>query len=280
MVSSQQPQVSIVTTLLNASPEQFAATASSVARQTFRDFEWIVHECGAEGCAEQVLANLDLPHLRIERETKAVSLAQGRNAAIAVARGDLIAILDGDDECAPDRLQRQVDNFDREPELSVLGGAIEVINERGDTIGYRDYPATHDAIAIRMRQSNQIAHPTVMMRHAALLEAGSYRDYGEGACDDYELWSRMLRAGHRFANLNEVLLRYRVHANANKSKRLRATLRDSLRVKRDYWRADFTIADRLRMLGERVLLRMPPSWVSRWFLSATLHSTPPGKGSR
>jgi glycosyltransferase involved in cell wall biosynthesis len=286
VVSTQQPRVSIVTTLLHASPEQFAATASSVARQTFRDFEWIVHECGSErskgsgGCAEQVLANLDVPNARIERDAKTVSLAQGRNAAIAVARGELIAILDGDDECVPDRLQRQVDSFDRDPELAVLGGAIEMIDERGETLGYREYPTTHRDIATRMRQANQIAHPTVMMRRDALLNAGGYRDYGEGACDDYELWSRMLRAGHKFANVKEVLLRYRIHANANKSKRLRATLRDTLRVKRDYWRAYLTTADRLRMLGERVLLRMPPSWVSRWFLKATLQSTPPGTKSR
>lgn len=279
MVSSVKPQVSIVTTLLHASAEQFAATAHSVAKQTFRDFEWIVHECGPNGCAEQVLAGLDLPHVQVERHEAPVSLAQGRNAAIAVSRGDLITILDGDDECAPERLQHQVDCFAREPDVAVLGGAIEMMDEAGRTLGYRGYPTTHDDIAKGMRRSNQIAHPTVMMRRAPLLAVGSYRDYGEGACDDYELWSRMLRAGHRFANLNEVLLRYRLHANATKSKRLRATLRDTLRVKRDYWKADFTIADSLRVLGERVLLRMPPSWVASWFLGTNMQSTPPAKGT-
>ena len=268
-----------MTTLLHASPEQLAAAASSVARQTFRDFEWIVHECGRDGCAEQVLANTDVPHVRIERDAATVSLAQGRNAAISVARGDLIAILDGDDECTPDRLQRQVDHFENAPELAVLGGAIEMMDESGTTLGYRGYPTTHLEIATRIRRANPIAHPTVMMRREALQAAGRYRDYGEGACDDYELWSRMLRKGHHFGNVSDVLLRYRLHANANKSKRLRATLRDTLRVKRDYWRNELTIGDRIRMLGEQVLLRLPPGQVSRWFLKTTLQSAPPGKAS-
>ncbi len=270
-----------MTTLLHASAEQFAATARSVASQTFRNFEWIVHECGLAdpegtgGCAEQILADLDVPHVRVQREADTVSLAQGRNAAIADAHGDLIAILDGDDECVPDRLRLQVEYLDRETDTAVLGGATEIINERGATIGFRDYPIEHNAIAEQMRQANQIAHPTVMMRRDALLDVGGYHDYGEGACDDYELWSRMLQAGHQFANVEDILLRYRIHANANKSKRLRATLRDTLRVKRDYWHAELTTADRLRMLGEHVLLRMPPNWVSRWFLNRTLQPTPP-----
>ena len=114
----------------------------------------------------------------------------------------------------------------------------------------------------------------------ALIESGNYRDYGEGACDDYELWSRMLRSGCRFGNLSDVLLRYRVHANANKAVRMRATLRDTMRVKRDYWRQEFTIGDSLRMLGEKILLRMPPSWVTHWFLRTTLQSSPPTKSGR
>jgi len=269
------PTVSIVTTVLNAQRDLFAATVASVRAQTFRDFEWIVVENPPHGCVGELLAaapELAIRHVRLPQRP---SLANARNEAAAAARGRLLAVLDGDDECLPDRLQRQVERFAREPELAVLGGALLAVDAHGHQLGWRRYPSEHAAIVRAMRRFNPIAQPAVMVARDAFAAVGGYRDYGEGACEDYELWTRMAQAGHRFANLPDVLLRYRIHTGANKAVRLRATLRDTLRLKRDYWRAQFTLGDHARALAERLLLLLPPSWVLRLFLREGLQRTPP-----
>jgi len=268
------PAVSIVTKVRNADPALFAATARSVAAQTFTDFEWVVVESPPHGNVAEVLAATGLPRVQHVQLPALDTLAAGRNAAVAASRGALVAILDADDECAPDRLQRQTGFLAAHPQVDVLGGALEVIDEAGHRLGYRSYPTEHETILRTMRRHNAIAQPAVMLRRTAFDAVGGYRDYGEGACEDYELWSRMLRAGHRFANLAEVVLRYRVHGAANKAQRLRATLRDTLAVKRDYWRGEFTFGDHLRALGERLLLHTPARWVTRGFLRTTLRQTP------
>lgn len=264
------PEVSVVTTLLGADPEHLRAAAESLVAQTFRSFEWVIHECGPRACAAAVTAGLSLPRVVVIRDPKPISLAAGRSRALARAQGRLIAVFDGDDICTTARLQLQRDRFEASPNLDVLGGAVECIDEAGRRLGYRAYPTSHDDIHTLARRRNPLAHPTVMLRREALDAAGGYRDYGEGACDDYELWSRMLKGGARFANLPDVLLQYRMHVGSTKSRRLRATLRDTLSVKRDYWIAEQRLPDRARALGERALLYLPTRLVTWGFSKLTL----------
>lgn len=273
---SAKPSVSIVTKVRHARRDLFARVAASVAAQTFTDFEWVVVESPPHGCVGEVLAASDLPAVRHVRLLHDVTLASGRNLALQEASAELVAILDGDDENEPQRLARQFAFLQQHPDVDVVGGALLAIDEHGAVLGHRAYPLAHDDIVRAMRRYNAIAQPAVMLRRSVVLAAGGYRDYGEGACEDYELWSRLLRAGRRMANLQDVVLRYRLHDGANKTQRLRATLRDTLRVKSDYWRERFTAADHLRALGERCLLHAPPTWVSRWFRRAALRPVPPG----
>lgn len=268
--SAPSPTVSIVTTVLRADPRHFRVTAQSVAAQTFTDFEWIVVEDPPHGCVADVLAGAGIARVDHMRAPRPSSLAAARNVAIARARGQLIAILDADDECASERLARQVAAFTAEPGLAVVGSAIEVVDEDGRRLGFRAHPAADAAIRAAMRRFNPLAHPSVMLRREAIEAVGGYRDLGEGACDDYDLWSRIARAGGRFRNLPQALLRYRVHGGAMKARRLRATLRDTLRVKREHWSAELTLGDRMRMLGERALLLLPPPLVMRLFLGSAL----------
>lgn len=272
------PRVSVVTTVLNADPGYFGAAVRSVQAQTHRDFEWVVAENPPYGCVAEVLAAAADPRIRHVHIEGKISLAAARNQAIGHARGDLLAILDADDECAPTRLATQVARFEADERLAVLGGTLEVVDATGQRLGFRNYPRAHAEIVAAMRRFNPVAQPAVMLRRTAFAAVGGYRDAGEGACEDYELWSRMAQQGFRFENLDDVLLRYRIHPRANKAQRLRATLRDTLRVKHEFWRPQFTLADHLRALGEQLLLRLPPGLVTSLFLRSTLQRRPRDAG--
>jgi hypothetical protein len=97
----------------------------------------------------------------------------------------------------------------------------------------------------------------------------------DNACEDYELWSRLASMGKRFGNCAEALVRYRVHRGGMKSRLLRATLRDTVRVKQAYWWGDMDCTDRLVAVAERLLLWLPPGLVMRLFLRFALHKRLP-----
>lgn len=115
-----------------------------------------------------------------------------------------------------------------------------------------------------MQRFNALAHPSVMFRKRVVLEAGGYR---MPICnEDYELWSRLASLGVRFANHPEALLRYRLHPAGMKVARLRHIIRGTLEVKNRYWRRHMGLGARLRMLGEFLLLFLPPQLVVRLFM--------------
>jgi hypothetical protein len=66
---------------------------------------------------------------------------------------------------------------------------------------------TPDAIRAALFIESPIAHPSAMIRRAALESVGGYRD--TGGPEDYDLWLRLLLHGHRAAKVPEVLLAWR-----------------------------------------------------------------------
>ena len=102
-------------------------------------------------------------------------------------------------------------------------------------------------------------------------DVGGYRDR---TCEDYDLWSRLALQGARFANLGTALVRYRLHSGAMKSRKLRASLRDTIEIKREHWRGKQTMRGRLRLFGERSLLLLPPALVMALFERLYMRQVP------
>lgn len=267
------PEVSVILPVLNPDPELLRRAVQSVLGQTLADLELLVVEDPGEPgrpTAAEILASVDDPRLRVHRNEVRGTLASARNLGMRMVRSDLVAMHDGDDTSAPRRLEIQARFLREHPDVAVLGAQLEVVDERDQPLGYRSYPTQHDAIVRAMHRFNPLAHPSVMLRREVVQAAGGYSEAVDYTCEDYELWSRLAARGARFANCAEPLVRYRVHSGGMKSRLLRATLRDTLRVKAEYWRRGMRAGDRLLALGERLLLWLPPRVVMGLFLRIAL----------
>ena len=75
-------------------------------------------------------------------------------------------------------------------------------------MGFRRLPITHGAIVRHFGFTNPILHPTVMWDREKVGYGLRY-DLDPAVQEDTELWLRLIRAGHRFANMPDVLLDYR-----------------------------------------------------------------------
>jgi O-antigen/teichoic acid export membrane protein/glycosyltransferase involved in cell wall biosynthesis len=263
-MSELRPLVSVVLPVKEPSPEFLVAAVGSVLAQTLKDIELLLIEAvcpDAASVSSILVAESKDPRLRILRAS-GCNLVEQLNQGLQSSRAKYIARMDGDDLCLPHRLDVQRQFLDARPEVDVVGSHIAIIDSRGRSVGIRQYPTSHDGIAAAMQRYNPLAHPAVMFRRQSVIDAGGYR-YPERAAQDYELWARMASAGCRFANLDEVLLQYRVHQGAIKARRVRDTLESTIRTKREYFGSSMPLRARCRILFERGALLLPPALVVR-----------------
>lgn len=248
-----EPTVSVVMAVLRPDRRQFEEAVRSVLRQTMADFELIVVE--DPPATRDLLAAFDDPRIRLLSRPAAGRLGGALNAGINAARGELIARLDADDIATPERLAKQVAFMRAHPDAGVYGSRIAVIDDTGQVIGRRRYPLVHAEIAAALQQYNAISHPAVMFRKSVVLAHGGYDE--TIAAEDYDLWCRLAVAGVRFANAEEELTLYRFHGGASKFRAVHSDIRTTIAIKRRYFSQRFTVRDRLRLVGEHILLLLP-----------------------
>jgi glycosyltransferase involved in cell wall biosynthesis len=99
-------------------------TVDSVLAQTFGDFELVVVDDGSsDGGAELVERRYDDPRIRVHRQANAGPGA-ARNRGVELARAELIAFLDADDEWRTPFLERAIERLASHPECAVFTSAF------------------------------------------------------------------------------------------------------------------------------------------------------------
>jgi glycosyltransferase involved in cell wall biosynthesis len=215
MGSETAPRVSVVVPVFNEPASVLAESLASVREQTFADFECLVIDESTDpqlALACRSICELDSRFQYIHPPQR-IGLAASLNLGVERARGGYIARFDSDDICLPQRLASQLAFLDAHAEVGVLGGELEIMSDDGRTLAYRNYPQDHATIERRMQSTTSVAHPTVMIRKSLFLAHGGYDPQFRFA-EDLDLWLRFINLGVRFANLGEVLVRYRQNSTA------------------------------------------------------------------
>jgi glycosyltransferase involved in cell wall biosynthesis len=249
------PRVSVIIPSYNG--ERFIEeTVRSVLDQTFRDLELVVVDDGSTDTTRALLRKLATGDRRLRVVEKPnEGLVATLNRAIAESRGDLIARLDHDDLCEPDRIAKQAAFLDSNPAYVAVGCLIRNIDEKGVPLGkvrIRHDKAEHDPAAFPPRLA-WLYGPTPMVRADALRQAGGYREKFLAA-EDRDLCWRLGALG-KIERLPEPLVKHRLHSANMSRTRLRtqiysAVLSDLSALARHYRLDDGPIIDRIELGGD------------------------------
>lgn len=188
-ISESCPLISIVTSIYNRCEFAEEALASLLA-QSWPNFEIVMVNDGSTDGTEAWLGTLDDPRIRVLHQSNQGN-GMGLNAAIAAARGDLIAIYDFGDICHPDRIARQAHVLMTRPEIGVVGCWVrrrDVVSGDVTYLHHRKTMPFADAIL----RGTLFTHGEVMYRRSAFDVAGGYRRAFRYAVDR-DLFVRMSR---------------------------------------------------------------------------------------
>jgi glycosyltransferase involved in cell wall biosynthesis len=187
-ISSERPMASVITVSFN-SERTIERTIRSVLGQTYPSVEYIVIDGGSrDGTVDIIRRYADrLAHWVSERDR---GISHAFNKGIAIARGELIGIINSDDWYEPDAVQVAVSAFEeRRPDV-IFGDLFfpEIAySQKGDA----DFG---DKLLYRMPNLN---HPTCFVSKQTYDRCGGYDESLEIAMD-FELLRRCFLAGCSF----------------------------------------------------------------------------------
>ena len=199
-----------------------ADAINSILKQTHPVDEIIVIDDGSSDNTEQVVCNLP-GNIRYQKQSNQGPSA-ARNLGIKAAQGDWIAFLDADDQWTPDKIEQQLITLRRYPELHLIAGDMEEIDNQNNCLtpsvlakhhllqGFQalDGQPVPNALA-SLLSKNFIPTGTVLVRRDTLLEVGLFNQsirFGE----DLELWAK-IAALYPITCLPVVLMLRRQHGN-------------------------------------------------------------------
>ncbi|HBM2453561.1 TPA: glycosyltransferase family 2 protein, partial [Enterobacter hormaechei] len=183
-------------------------TIDSVLAQDNLDFEVIIVDDGSTDRSAEIITKYEDARIRyFYQENSGISSAL--NYGISQSNAEFIARIDGDDVALPNRLKVQYEILKRNIRVCLVGTAVDYINSQGVIIG-RTFPYIFPFSASNiLLQQNLYAHPSVMFRKDIFLKSGGYPNELSGICEDYYLWTRMIKFG-KMINLSESLTQYRI----------------------------------------------------------------------
>jgi glycosyltransferase involved in cell wall biosynthesis len=214
------PLVSIVTPSLNQAA--FLEDAiRSVLEQDYPRVEYAVVDGGSRDGSVEIIRRYE-DRLAWWASGPDKGQAAALNGAFARTTGGLLGWLNSDDTLLPGAIARVVAEFERDPELLLVYGDAEFVDEQGDrlfTLQARDF----DVDQMRRTCSNHVVQPGSLFRREAL------RPFNEQAYYFFDFEWVLGLPPSRVRRIPETLASYRVHS-ASKS------VGEPLRKARDYVR--------------------------------------------
>jgi len=227
------PRVSVIMNCFNG--EKYLRQAvESVIAQTWTDWELVFWDNQSSDKSADIFKSYDDPRLKYYLANEHTFISEAKNAAIAQAKGQLLAFLDVDDWWFPSKLESQIGLFD-DPEVGIVCSSYRVLNE---TKG-REWQALRSGVATgraveNLLQDYFVALLTLMIRRSAMPETPTPFDPRYQIIADFDLVVRVA-AEWKLGFSPEPTAVYRIHGNNESSKR-----REKLISERQEWYEEAT----------------------------------------
>lgn len=207
------PKISVLMGIYNCA-DTLEQAVMSIQNQTYPNWELILCDDGSTDDTYDVAKALAEGDNRIVllRNERNLGLNQTLNNCLASATGEYIARMDGDDDCRPDRFEKQLTLLEHHPEYQFTSCPMILFDENEDwgLTSVPEYPTPEDVVT-----GTPITHAAVMLRRVCMEAVGGYTvDKRMLRVEDVNLWIKLYAAGYRCCNILEPLYRMRNDKNA------------------------------------------------------------------
>jgi glycosyltransferase involved in cell wall biosynthesis len=210
-MSAGHPLVSVLTPVHDPPLEMLEEAIESVRSQTLPHWELCLVDDGSKD--PDVVAMLeryaaaDL-RIRLTRRERPGGIASATNAAMAMATGEYIALLDHDDTLVPNAVARVAAKVAEDPTVDMVYSDEDTVLD-GRPVWAHFKPAWSPDT---LRTNGYTCHLGVY-RRGLVEEVGGFRSEFNGS-QDVDMILRLTERTDRIANVPEILYHWRAHANS------------------------------------------------------------------
>lgn len=249
-------------------PDNLKLAIDSMINQTIKPNEIILVEDGPLTTELYDVLNIykdkynDL--LKIIKSKENIGLGLALNLGLKNCKNELVARMDTDDYSLPNRCEKQLEAFEKDKELDIVGCAImrfkDNINETTASTS-KVLTDTKDIYEYTKRRS-PFCHPSVMFKKITVLKCGGYRDLRRN--QDIDLFGRLMYSGAKATNLSDSLICFRT--NNDLAKRKKSWLNSQSYIKtiyRFYKMGYSSFSDYLIVLIAQTVIFIIPIWMQK-----------------
>lgn len=213
----EHPLISVIMGIYNTAPTLHEAIDCILA-QTYENWEFILCDDGSSDntleIAKEYARSYPDKFVVLENDEN-MGLNYTLNRCLSVAN----ARMDGDDVCAPQRFQMQVEFLNANPDYALVSSSMIYFDETGEWGQYNtaEYPTKKDFIS-----STPFCHAPCMIRKSVFLEVGGYTVAKRFLrVEDLHLWYKIYKKGYKGYNFTQPLYKMRDDHNAFKRRKYR-----------------------------------------------------------
>lgn len=228
------PKISLIMSVYNGE-DYLAETIDSVLSQTFTEWEFIIiNDCSTDKTS-QMLEEYAAKDNRIKVHTNETNLRlpSSLNKALSLAQGKYVARMDADDICMPDRLQKQYDFMESNPQIDLSSCRFMTLKNGVYSSGGCGGKGDNESIKALLLVTNPILHPGIIAKAEVIKELGYDKNFT--CTEDMELWTRFVLNNKRVEILSEYLMIYRLHDKQITETTLDKQKKEVIKVQKNYF---------------------------------------------
>lgn len=202
----------------------------SIANQTYKDWELIMCDDGSSDRTYEIAKEYMQKHqeyrIKLIRHKRNKGLNQTLNDCLKEAAGEYIGRMDADDISMPTRFEKEMKEFEKDSNLSIVGCTMIHFDKNGEWgVGkcQNVYPQKSDLVHGTIH-----SHATCLIKTEAMKAVNGY-SIGKKLLrvEDWHLWIKIYASGRYGKNLKEPLYKMRDDQNASKRRKFRYRLNEA-----------------------------------------------------
>ncbi len=208
----KKPLISVLVPVYNPPVEYFKEMLLSVINQTYFNWQLCLVDAGTKKLGDVVNEIADGDERVCYMEIANGGIAENTNAALLMAEGEYVALLDNDDTLSTDALYRMVEMINRENADCLYSDEDKMDGEGKKHFCPHIKPDFNPQL---LRSNNYICH-LFMVKTTLAKEVGGFSKEYDGA-QDYDFILKCTEKAERVSHVNRVLYHWRTHESSTSS---------------------------------------------------------------